>query len=105
MATGVRDDMPPVKVRIYEVDGLKEVRDALGLEDSSAVAGFYSANALGPFLVTPRKTGYVGEYFDAELGAASRICAPHDAAIFSGGLSRLVHGRFRRADRLEQDHG
>src|SRR6478672_528783 len=67
MATGVRDDLPPVKVRIYEVDGLKEVRDALGLEDSSAVAGFYSANALGPFLVTPRKTGYVGEYFDADL--------------------------------------
>ncbi|HEX4800170.1 MAG TPA: hypothetical protein VFU91_03230 [Sphingomicrobium sp.] len=67
MATGVRDDTPPVKVRIYEVDGLKEVRDALGLEDSSPIAGFYSANALGPFLVTPRKTGYVGEYFDADL--------------------------------------
>jgi tetratricopeptide (TPR) repeat protein len=67
MATGIRDDTPPVKVRIYEVDGLKEVRDALGLDDSSAVAGFYSANSLGPFLVTPRKTGYVGEYFDADL--------------------------------------
>lgn len=67
MATGVRDGLPPVKVRIYEVDGLEEVRDALGLEYYSTVAGFYSANALGPFLVTPRKTGYVGENFDASL--------------------------------------
>lgn len=67
MATGIRDDTPPVKVHIYEVDGLKEIRDALGQGEDSAVAGFYSANSLGPFLVTPRKTGYVGEYFNAEL--------------------------------------
>ena len=67
MATGVRDDTPPVKVRIYEVDGLKSIRDALGLDDSSPVAGFYSANALGPFLVTPRKTGYVGPNFTPAL--------------------------------------
>jgi tetratricopeptide (TPR) repeat protein len=67
MATNVSDDTQPVKVRIYEVDGLKEIRDALGLDDDSPVAGFYSANALGPFLVTPRKTGYVGPNFTPSL--------------------------------------
>lgn len=67
MATNIPEDKDSAKVRIYEVDGLKEIRDALGVEDDSAIAGFYTANSLGPFLVTPRKTGYVGEYFDAEL--------------------------------------
>src|SRR5690348_9381573 len=67
MATNIPDDKQSAKVRIYEVDGLKEIRDALGEGEDSRVAGFYSANSLGPFLVTPRKTGYVGEYFDAEL--------------------------------------
>jgi tetratricopeptide (TPR) repeat protein len=67
MATNIPDDVQSTKVRIYEVDGLKEVRDALGADENSTVAGFYDANSLGPFLVTPRKTGYVGEYFDAEL--------------------------------------
>ncbi|HEX5258183.1 MAG TPA: hypothetical protein VFW35_05310 [Sphingomicrobium sp.] len=67
MATNIPDDVQSTKVRIYEVDGLKEIRDALGADEDSGVAGFYSANSLGPFLVTPRKTGYVGEYFDAEL--------------------------------------
>lgn len=67
MATNIPDDVQSTKVRIYEVDGLKEIRDALGEDEDSAIAGFYSANSLGPFLVTPRKTGYVGEYFDADL--------------------------------------
>ena len=67
MATNIAEDRESAKVRIYEVDGLKEIRDALGVEDDSPIAGFYTANALGPFLVTPRKTGYVGPYFDAEL--------------------------------------
>src|SRR3569832_1384238 len=67
MATNIPDDRQSTKVRIYEVDGLKEIRDALGVDDNSTIAGFYTANSLGPFLVTPRKAGYVGEYFDAEL--------------------------------------
>jgi tetratricopeptide (TPR) repeat protein len=67
MATNIPDDVQSTKVRIYEVDGLEEVRDALGADENSRVAGFYTANGLGPYLVTPRKTGYVGEYFDAEL--------------------------------------
>jgi tetratricopeptide (TPR) repeat protein len=67
MATNIPDDKQSTKVRIYEVDGLKEVRDAIGADDNSPIAGFYTANGLGPYLVTPRKTGYVGEYFDAEL--------------------------------------
>ena len=67
MATNIPEDRESAKVRIYEVDGLKEIRDALGADENSTIAGFYDANSLGPFLVTPRKTGYVGEYFDAEL--------------------------------------
>jgi tetratricopeptide (TPR) repeat protein len=67
MATNIPDDVQSTKVRIYEVDGLKEVRAALGADDNSRVAGFYTANGLGPYLVTPRETGYVGRYFTADL--------------------------------------
>jgi tetratricopeptide (TPR) repeat protein len=67
MATGIRDDTPPVKVRIYEVDDLKAVREAAGADWYSAIAGFYSANALGPYLITPRETGYFGENFTPDL--------------------------------------
>ncbi|MGE5562883.1 MAG: tetratricopeptide repeat protein [Bacillota bacterium] len=55
MATGIREDVQPVKVRIYEVDGLEDIQKALGLDYTSTIAGFYSSNSLGPFLVTPRK--------------------------------------------------
>jgi hypothetical protein len=55
MATGISDDAEPVKVRIYEVDGMHEVEQALGLTDSG-VAGFYDSNILGPFAVTTRRT-------------------------------------------------
>lgn len=55
MATGISDDAEPVKVRIYEVDGLREVEQALGLSDSG-IAGFYDSNILGPFAVTPQET-------------------------------------------------
>jgi tetratricopeptide (TPR) repeat protein len=67
MATGIRDELPPVKVRIYEVDDLKAVREAYGADSYSGIAGFYSANALGPYLITPRETGYVGEDFTPDL--------------------------------------
>ncbi|HEY0131709.1 MAG TPA: hypothetical protein VGB57_09910 [Allosphingosinicella sp.] len=55
MATGISDEAEPVKVRIYEVDSLREVEQALGLSDSG-IAGFYDSNILGPFAVTPRET-------------------------------------------------
>jgi tetratricopeptide (TPR) repeat protein len=67
LATNIQSGIEPVKVRIYEVDGLEDIRNALGVDYTSPIAGFYSSNSLGPFLVTPRKTGYVGEYFDASL--------------------------------------
>lgn len=66
MATDIHSDLPPVKVRVYEVDGMKEVQDALGLDGNSGILGFYTANSLGPFLVTPRKVeGWVGPDFTA----------------------------------------
>lgn len=68
MATNINSGIDPVKVRIYEVDGMKEVQDALGLDQNSGIAGFYTANSLGPFLVTPRKVdAYVGPDFTASV--------------------------------------
>lgn len=67
MATGINEDIGPVKVRIYEVDGLYDVQRALGLDQYSGVAGFYESNSLGPYLVTPRTTGYEGEDFGPGL--------------------------------------
>jgi tetratricopeptide (TPR) repeat protein len=66
MATGIRDDVEPVKVRIYEVASTSDVEDALGLHDSG-VAGFYDSNIFGPFAVTPRKTYYHDASFTPEL--------------------------------------
>ncbi|MBA3667655.1 MAG: hypothetical protein H0W65_08030 [Sphingomonas sp.] len=65
MVTGTKEDWP-VKVRIYEVAGLDEVQKALNAP-GSGIAGFYSSNALGPYLVTPRKTGEGGRYFTPKL--------------------------------------
>ncbi len=65
MAAGTPDD-DPVKVRIYEVPDLGAIERALG-EHNSGVAGFYDSNSLGPFLVTPRRTGNTGRYFTPEL--------------------------------------
>ena len=67
MATGIHEDQPSVKVRIYQVQGMSDVQRALGLDDDSGIAGFYDSNGLGPFLVTPRKTGYEGEDFGPGL--------------------------------------
>ncbi|HVL79556.1 MAG TPA: hypothetical protein VM346_09770 [Sphingomicrobium sp.] len=54
MATGIAEDVKPVKVRIYEVAGTADIDRALGYS-RSGIAGFYSSNPLGPFLVTPRR--------------------------------------------------
>lgn len=68
MATNISSGIEPVKVRIYEVDDLEDIRNALGMDYTSAVAGFYSANSLGPFLVTPRNMpAYVGNDFTAPM--------------------------------------
>ncbi|HEX9963568.1 MAG TPA: hypothetical protein VGB04_01125 [Allosphingosinicella sp.] len=65
MATGIKDDAEPVKVRIYEVDSTGDVERALGLQ-GSGVAGFYDSNILGPFAVTPRK-GMGDQFFTPAL--------------------------------------
>lgn len=68
MATNINSAIEPVKVRIYEVDDLEDIRDALGQDYTSAVAGFYSSNSLGPFLVTPRRLpSYVDKDFTAPM--------------------------------------
>lgn len=61
MATGIADDIPS-KVRIYEVASTAEIEKALGVS-GTGIAGFYSSNTYGPFLVTPRRTGDSGRYF------------------------------------------
>lgn len=65
MATNIGSD-DPVKVRIYEVPDLHAVEKAAWAPDSG-VAGFYSSNIMGPFLVTPRKSDDAGRYFTPEL--------------------------------------
>jgi tetratricopeptide (TPR) repeat protein len=66
LATGIKDDVEPVKVRIYEVPTTRDVEAALGLSDTG-IAGFYNSNILGPFAVTPRKTYYETSLFGPEL--------------------------------------
>lgn len=68
MATGLGQDSDPVKVRIYHVASNNEVEKALGEAGSgTGVAGFYSSNVLGPYLVTPRKTYFGQGDFTPEL--------------------------------------
>jgi tetratricopeptide (TPR) repeat protein len=67
MATAIDDSVEPIRVRIYEVDDMHDVQSALGVDWTTGVGGFYSSNSLGPFLVTPRKTGYDSENFSAEV--------------------------------------
>lgn len=55
MATRVPSDLPPVKIRIYQVRDLGDVQKAANMDQGSGVAGFYNSNILGPYLVTPRK--------------------------------------------------
>jgi hypothetical protein len=66
MATGIAEDVEPVRVHIYEVDDLSDIDRAIG-EHNSGVAGFYDSNSLGPFLVTPRRADVGDKYFTPEL--------------------------------------
>lgn len=65
MATNIGED-DPVKVRIYEVDSTGDIEQALGVHHTG-IAGFYDNNSLGPFAVTPRRTGDTGRYFTPAL--------------------------------------
>jgi hypothetical protein len=66
LATSLKPDTKPVKVRIYQVGSEDEVERALGEKDSG-VAGFYNNNIFGPFAVTPRHTSSGDNLFTAEL--------------------------------------
>lgn len=66
MATNIREDVKPVKVRIYEVATTSEVEKALGLS-GTGIAGFYTSNIMGPFAVTPRRTYFGTGLFTPEL--------------------------------------
>ena len=61
MATGIPDDNP-AKVRIFEVASTDDIEKALGVSNTG-IAGFYTSNSFGPFLLTPRKTDAGGRYF------------------------------------------
>jgi len=66
MATGIADDNP-AKVRVFEVASTDDIEKALGVSDTG-IAGFYTSNTFGPFLVTPRQTGSEGgRYFTPML--------------------------------------
>lgn len=67
MATNISDDIQPVKVRVYEVDGMNDVQKALGIDGTSGIAGFYTSNSLGPYLVTPHS---IDSGIDPEFTAA-----------------------------------
>lgn len=67
MATNISDDVQPVKVRVYEVDGMNDVQKALGMDETTGVAGFYTSNSLGPYLVTPHS---IDAGIDPEFTAA-----------------------------------
>lgn len=66
MASGLREDVEPVKVRIYQVATNGEVERAVGGDDSG-IAGFYDTNILGPFAVTPRRMTFHAGDFTPEL--------------------------------------
>jgi tetratricopeptide (TPR) repeat protein len=66
MATGLREDGQPVKVRIYEMADEGQVEAAFG-EYNSGVAGFYTSNILGPYAVTLRKAYNAEGSFTGEL--------------------------------------
>lgn len=65
MATNIGPE-EPVKVRIYEVPSTDWIDRSLGLSGSS-IAGYYTSNVRGPYLVTPRKIDVDDRYFTADL--------------------------------------
>lgn len=66
MATGISDEVEPVKVRIYVVDDTADVGKAVG-QTGAGILGFYTSNVFGPFAVTPAKTPSYAGGFDAEM--------------------------------------
>ena len=58
MASSVPDDARPTRVRVYEVPDIGDVQKAANMDASSGILAFYNSNILGPYLITPRKTGY-----------------------------------------------
>ncbi|MFN3389766.1 MAG: hypothetical protein ACK40O_12640 [Allosphingosinicella sp.] len=66
MATGISDEVEPVKVRIYVVDDTAAVGKAVG-QTGSGILGFYTSNIFGPFAVTPAKTPSYAGGFDADM--------------------------------------
>lgn len=61
MASGLKSDVEPVKVRIYQVASNAEVERAIN-DPNSGVEGFYTTNVFGPFAVTPRHTNASGDF-------------------------------------------
>jgi tetratricopeptide (TPR) repeat protein len=66
MATGLPDNVDPVKVRIYEMADEGEVQRAMG-DDSETAAGFYTSNSLGPYAVTLRRVIWSSKDFTPEV--------------------------------------
>lgn len=52
--TGARQSGPGARVRIYLVDSIDDVHDAMGLGSGSLVAGFYRPQLAGSIAVVPR---------------------------------------------------
>lgn len=65
MATNIGKS-DPVKVRIFELPDMAAVQKAAWAANSG-VAGFYSSNIMGPYLVTPRRADAGDRYFTPEL--------------------------------------
>ncbi|WP_344711053.1 hypothetical protein [Sphingomonas humi] len=75
MATGIPDDNP-AKVRVFEVASTDDIERALGVTDSG-IAGFYSSNSFGPFLLTPRRIEYGGDRYFTPLLVLQHEYAHH----------------------------
>src|SRR5262245_35089477 len=67
MATSTPYDVKPVRVHVYEVPTISEVQKAANLDASSGILAFYNGNILGPYLITPRKTGYEAYDYTPEM--------------------------------------
>jgi tetratricopeptide (TPR) repeat protein len=74
MATATRAEEPAVKVRIYEVGNIADIERALGVSNTG-IAGFYTSNVLGPYLVTPRTIE-----FETSAGFTPRLVLHHEYA-------------------------
>lgn len=59
MASGTTETDRPVKVRIYLVDGVRSVRDAMSSERNPRVLGFYRPTVEGAIAVVPRSEGEI----------------------------------------------